>query len=89
MILSESGYLESIIDRGISNKLARFQSLPKFVPNKCPVDIKLPWIGDISLKFENKIKSSVKHCVRAVEPLVLFSTRKILPSIHKNTVPSN
>ena len=50
--------------------------------------LKLPWIGNISLKFENKIKSSVKHCFRAVEPRVLFSTQKILPSIHKDAVPS-
>ena len=62
VILRDNGYPESIIDRGISNKLARFQSLPKFGPNKCPVHLKLPWMGNISLKFENKIKSSVKHC---------------------------
>ena len=37
VILRDNGYPESIIDRGISNKLARFQSLPKFSPNKCPV----------------------------------------------------
>ena len=42
VILRDNGYLESIIDRGISNKLARFQSLPKFGPNKCPVYLKLP-----------------------------------------------
>ena len=48
----------------------------------------LLWIGNISIKFENKMKSSVKHCFRAVEPRVLFSTRKILPSIHKDAVPS-
>ena len=62
VILRDNGYPESIIDKGISNKLARFQSLPKFGPNKCPVYLKLPWIGNISLKFENKIKFSVKHC---------------------------
>ena len=45
-------------------------------------------MGNISLKFENKIKSSVKHCFRAVEPRVLFSTQKILPSIHKDAVSS-
>ena len=39
----------------ISNKLARFQSLPKFGPNKCPVYLKLPWIGNIFLKLKNKI----------------------------------
>ena len=82
VILRDNGYPESIIDRGISNKLARFQSLPKFGPNKCPAYLNLPWIGNISLKFENKIKSSVKHCFRAVEPLVLFSTEK---SFHPST----
>ena len=88
VILRDNGYPESIIDRGISNKLARFQSLPKFGPTKRPVYLKLPWIGNIFLKFENKIKSSIKHCFRAVEPRVLFSTRKIFPSIHKDAVPS-
>ena len=88
VILRDNGYPESIIERGISNKLARFQSLLKFGPNKCPVYLKLSWIGNISLKFENKIKSSVKHCFRAVEPRVLFSIRKIFPSFHKDAVPS-
>ena len=74
VILRDNGYPESIIDRGISNKLDRFESFPKFGPKKCPVYLKLPWIGDISLKFENKIKSSVKHCFRAVKPRILFST---------------
>ena len=83
VILRDSGYFESIIDRGISNKLARFQSLPKFGLNKCPAHLKLPWIGNISLTFENKIKSSVKHCFRVVEIRVLFSTRNSFhPSIH-------
>ena len=89
VILRGNDYPESIIDRGISNKLARFQSPPKFGPKKCPVYFKLPWICNISLKFENKIKSSVKHCFRAVEPRFLFSTRKILPSIHKDAVFSS
>ena len=31
---------------------------------------------------------NVKHCFRAVEPRVLFSTRIILPSIHKDAVSS-
>ena len=88
VILRVNGYHESIIDREISHKLARFQSLPKFGPNKCPVYLKLPWIGNISLKFENKIKSSVKHCFRAVEPRVFFSNRKIFLSIYKYAVPS-
>ena len=88
VILRDNGYPESIMDRGIFNKLARLQSPLKFGLNKCPVYLKLPRIGNFSLKFENKIKSSVKYCYRAVEPRFLFSTRKLLPSIHKDAVPS-
>ena len=54
VILRNNGYPDSIIDKGISNKSARFQSLSKFGPNKYPVYFKLPWIGKISPKFENK-----------------------------------
>ena len=39
-------------------------------------------------KMESNGGNSVKHCFRAVEPRVLSSTRKILPSIHKDAVSS-
>ena len=89
VILCDNDYPESMVGREIFNKLVRFQFPPNFSPNKCIVYLKLPWIGNISLKFENKIKSSsVKHCFRAAKPRVLFSTRKIFPTIHKDAVPS-
>ena len=69
VILHNNGYPESIIDRGISNKLARFQSPLQFSPNKCPVYLKLPWIGNISLKFENKIKSSVSNVFQPLDSI--------------------
>ena len=37
VILRDNGYPESIIDREISNKLTRFESLRKFGHDKCPV----------------------------------------------------
>ena len=39
------------------------------------------------LKFEKQVKSNVQNCFSAVEPRVIFQTRKILPSIHKDAVP--
>ena len=47
----------------------------------------MPWIGNISLKFKKQVKSDLQNCFRAVDPLVIFQTRKILPSIHKDAVP--
>ena len=38
----------------MSKKLLRFQRNAKEGPKKCPVYLKLPWIGENSLKFERK-----------------------------------
>ena len=86
-ILKNNGYPETIIHSSISKKISRFQLLPKEGPKKCPVYLKLPWIGNISLKFEDRKKSNVQNCFRALDPCVIFLTRKILPSICKDAVP--
>ena len=52
---------------------------------KCPVYVKLPWIGENFLKFERKIKLSINNCFGAVQPRVVFSTR---PAIHKDVLPA-
>ena len=44
-------------------KLLRFQQSTKEGPKKCPVYLKLPWIGKNSLKFERKIKLSINNCL--------------------------
>ena len=69
-------------------KLLRFQQSTKEGPKKCPVYLKLPWIGENSLKFERKIKLSINNCFGAVQPRVIFSTRRILPAIHKDVLPT-
>ena len=42
---------------------------------------------NISLEFKKQVNSNVQNCFRAVDPRVIFHTRKILPSIHKDAVP--
>ena len=48
----------------------------------------MPWIGENFLKFEGKIKLSVNNCFGAVQPRVVFSSRRILPAIHKDVLPT-
>ena len=55
---------------------------------KCPVYVKLPWTGKNSLKFERKIKLFINNCFGAVQPRVVFSTRRLLPAIHKDVLPT-
>ena len=86
-ILKNNSYPETIINSSISKKISRFQLLPKKRPKKCPVYLKLLWIGNISLKFEKQAKPNVQNCFRAVDPRVIFQTRKILPLIYKDAVP--
>ena len=76
-ILKNNGYSETIINSNISKKISRFQLLPKEGPKKCPAYLKLPWIGNISRKFEKQVKSNVQNCFRAIDSRVIFQTRKI------------
>ena len=87
-ILRNNGYPESIIQSTISKKIALFNRKPKEGPQKCPIYLKLPWIGKISLNFEKQTKIAINRCYQAVEPRIIFTTRKILSAIHKDVLPS-
>ena len=87
-ILRSNGYPESIIQITMSKKIALFNRKPKEGRQKCPVYLKLPWIGKISLNFEKQTKIAINRCYQAVEPRIIFTTRKILPAIHKDVLPS-
>ena len=58
------------------------------LPVKCPVYLKLPWIGNVSSKFENQINKAITSCFYAVKPRVVYSTRAMLPSAKKDSVPT-
>ena len=87
-ILRNNGYPESIIQITMSNKIALFNRKPKEGLQKCPIYLKLPWIGKISLNFEQQTKTAINRCYQAVEPRIIFTKRKILPAIHKHVLLS-
>jgi len=43
---------EAPFQRPFFRKITEFQKQPKEGPQKCPVYLRLPWIGNESLKFE-------------------------------------
>ena len=88
LILRNNGYPESIIQITMSKKIALFNRKPKEGPQKCPAYLKLLWIGKISLNFEKQTKIAINRCYQAVEPRIIFITRKFLPAIHKDVLPS-
>ena len=51
-ILLDNGYSESIIDSNISKKIAQFSMPKRFGPEKCPVYMRVPWIGKASISID-------------------------------------
>jgi len=88
-ILVENGYPENFIKSTIKRKLQQFNLNPVHTVKKCPVYLHIPWIGNVSMKFEKLITSAVKRCFFSVEPRVVFTTRQLLPATKKDVLPSH
>ena len=87
-ILAGNGYPEYLISSRITKTIFRFKQTTKEGPQKCPVYLKLPWIGDSSSHFERNIKMSINNCFGSVQPRIIFSTRRIWPITHKDVLPT-
>ena len=87
-ILCFIGYPENVINSRIRRKIEEFKLLPKEGPEKCPVYLKLLWISNISTKFENQCRTAVSLCLGAVKLREVFFTRKMLPTVRKDVVPT-
>ena len=54
-ILLDNGYPKNVINTKIAKKIAQFSTLKRFVPEKCPAYLRVPWIGKPSTNLE-KVK---------------------------------
>ena len=88
-ILLQNGYPDDVINSTFKQKLKQLQSNPVHTAKKCPVYLHIPWIGDVSMRFEKQITSAVKRCFFSVEPRVVFTTRQLLPTTKKDVLPSH
>ena len=87
-ILLDNGYPKNIIDRHISNKVRNFGEPKLFGPSKCPLYIKLPWLGTVSGIFADQISNVIHGCFFGTKLRVVFKTRPILPSFTEDSVPT-
>ena len=87
-ILLDNGYPEYILNKEISLKIAQFTALPKFGPHKCPVHLKIPWIANVSQKFEKQISSAITQCYGSVQARVVYTIRKMMSHIRKDVLPA-
>ena len=87
-ILLENGYPEHTINSTFKRKLQQLNSNPVHPVKKCPVYLHIPWIGNVSKKFEKQITSAVKRCFFSVKPRAIFNTRQLLPANKKDVLPA-
>ena len=88
-ILLENGYPEHPINSAFKRKLQLLNSNPVHAVKKCLVYLHIPWIGNVSMKFEKQITSAVKRCFFFVKLRVIFNTRQHLPAIKKDVLLSH
>ena len=70
-ILQTNRYPENVLKSFMVKKMKQFHALPKFVPEKCPVYLRLQWLGSVSTRFAKQVKFAVKQCFSTVEPRVV------------------
>lgn len=87
-IFRNLGYPENIVDRVIKAKLTSKASITPYGPQKCPVYLRLPYIGPVSNRFQHQASSAVGACFGSVRLRVIFGTRSLLRSHVKDRSPT-
>ena len=89
-IFRMNGYPDRLVLKTIEEKVKAFNCLTpsKAGPAKCPVYIRIPYIGTISRMYKQKISDAVRKCYFAVNPRVIVTSKPILPSSVKDVLPA-
>ena len=87
-LLIENGCPDDVLISCIEEKLANFAAEKPCGPEKCPVYLKLPSVGNVSSKFDNHINKAITSCFYVVKPRAVYNTRVMLPSAKKDSVPT-
>ena len=87
-ILTQNGYPERLVARIIENKIKSFQNpLPPKGPNKAPVYMKLPYIGNVSEVYRKRIKSAIAKCFGdSVSPRIHLISKPMLKTATKDVL---
>ena len=87
-ILLDNGYPKNVINTQITRKIAQFSTLKQFGPEKCPVYLRVPWIGKQSTNLEKEVKTSVESCYGFMSTHLVFTSKRMLPVAHKDVLPA-
>ena len=87
-ILLENGYPKNIINAHIAKKIALFSTLKRFGPEKCPVYLRVPWIGKPCITLEKEVKTAVESYYGSVSTRLVFMSKRMLPVARKDILPT-
>ena len=87
-ILINNGYPEDVINIAITKKMNQFCRPTQLGPKKRLVCLHLPCLDKVSIRYKMQIKTAVKCCYFAVEPSIVYTTRKLLPASQKDILPA-
>ena len=88
-ILVDNGYPENLIVKTIKFHRQRMMEPRAIGPAKCPVTIKLPYVGLASTKVEKDIREMTKKCYYSVDPRIIFVSKPIMSHCFKDRIPTN
>ena len=87
-IFEDNGYPESLVKSVINRKINQFNSIKTFGPKRCPVYLKLPWIGNTSDRIGKQISRSIQNTFYSVQPRLVFNSRPIFSCANKDALPT-
>ena len=85
--LSKNGYPLSVLDGVVHDVMIKFDRVDKCTVNKCPVYLRLPYMGSRGEKFAKSITMAVGKCSFSAAIRVIFRTRTAFVSMRKHVLP--
>ena len=78
-ILLDDGYPKHVVNAHIVKKITQFSALKRFGHEKCPVCLRVPWIGKPLTSLGKEDKTAVESCYGSVSTRLVFILKCMLP----------
>lgn len=88
--LMNNAYPESVIRRIFKRKFDQLdsESTPVYGPKRCPIYLKLPYIGPTTAIYGKRIKEAITRCYPSVALRPILTSRPILSAAKKDVLPT-
>ena len=88
-MFTKLGYPLDVVQRTIKKTRLRFEQSPVFGPKRCPVYVRLPFIGPVTSRHQQQLSEAVTRCYGAVRLRVVHTTKTLIRSQVKDRSPTH